>query len=315
MGTVCKRREVEILMIKKKKTKKKGLLNSPAYYTMLLPFMIPFILFTVVPIFSSLVLSFTDYDTISAPVFVGLKNYLYMITEDSAILTVLKNTLLFAVVTGPLSFVFSFLLAWLINELSHGARAFFAFLFYAPALVGGSAYLIWQTLFSGDSYGYINNILMTLGLITEPIRWFKDTNYNMIIIMVVQLWMSMGVSFLANLSGLQNVNPELYEAGAIDGIRTRWHELWYITLPSMKSILFFGAVMQIQAVFSIGPLVSILAGYPSVDNSVDTLVSYITDVGSVQYEMGYASALSVLLFGMMALFRILVGNAMKLIDE
>lgn len=298
-----------------KQKKRRGLLDGASYYWMLLPFMGLFLLFTVVPVGSSMVLSFTDYDMIATPSFVGLKNYLYMFTEDGTVFTVLKNTLLFAIITGPLSFILSFLLAWLINEFSKGVRSFFAFLFYAPALIGGSAYLIWQNMFSGDSYGYMNNILMTLGLITEPIQWFKNPEYNMIIIMIIQLWMSMGVSFLANLSGLQNVNQELYEAGALDGIRTRWHELWYITLPSMKSILFFGAVMQIQAVFSIGPLITVLAGYPSVNNSVDTLVSYISDVGGVRYEMGYASALSVVLFGLMALFRIVVGNAMKLIGE
>lgn len=302
-------------MTKSKKKKRRGLLDGPSYYLMLLPFMGLFLLFTVIPILSSIVISFTDYDMISAPSFIGLKNYLYMVTEDEIIMTVLKNTMIFAVITGPLGFVLSFLLAWLINEFPKGLRSFFAFLFYAPALVGGSAYLIWQNLFSGDSYGYMNNILMTLGIITEPILWFKDPEFNMIIIMIIQLWMSMGVSFLANLSGLQNVSQDLYEAGAIDGIRTRWHELWYITLPSMKSILFFGAVMQIQAVFSIGPLITVLAGYPSVDYSVDTLVSYISDVGGVRYDMGYAATLSVLLFGLMALFRVVVGNVMKLIEE
>lgn len=300
---------------KRKMKKRRGLLDGPSYYLMLLPFMGLFLLFTIIPILSSVVISFTDYDMISVPSFIGLKNYLYMVTEDEIIMTVLKNTMIFAVITGPLGFILSFLLAWLINEFSKGLRSFFAFLFYAPALVGGSAYLIWQNLFSSDSYGYMNNILMTLGIITEPILWFKDPKFNMIIIMIIQLWMSMGVSFLANLSGLQNVSRDLYEAGAIDGIPTRWHELWYITLPSMKSILFFGAVMQIQAVFSIGPLITVLAGYPSVDYSVDTLVSYINDVGGVRYDMGYAATLSVLLFGLMALFRVVVGNAMKLIEE
>lgn len=296
---------------RERKRKNKSFKSDYVYYLMLVPFMGLFVLFTVIPIVSSMVLSFTDYDMISTPTFVGIKNYLYMLTEDSTIFTVLKNTILFAVITGPLSYICAFLLAWLINEFRPGVRNFFSFLFYAPALVGASGYLIWQNLFSADSYGYINNFLMSLGILTEPIRWLKDPQYNMIVIMIVQLWMSMGVTFLANISGLQNVNQELYEAGAIDGIRTRWHELWYITIPSMKSILFFGAVMQIQSVFSIGPLVTVLAGYPSVNHSVDTLVSYITDVGSVSYEMGYASALSVVLFGMMALFRLVVGNVLK----
>lgn len=296
---------------RERKRKNKSFKSDYVYYLMLVPFMGLFVLFTVIPIVSSMVLSFTDYDMISTPTFVGIKNYLYMLTEDSTIFTVLKNTILFAVITGPLSYICAFLLAWLINEFRPGVRNFFSFLFYAPALVGASGYLIWQNLFSADSYGYINNFLMSLGILTEPIRWLKDPQYNMIVIMIVQLWMSMGVTFLANISGLQNVNQELYEAGAIDGIRTRWHELWYITIPSMKSILFFGAIMQIQTVFSIGPLVTVLAGYPSVNHSVDTLVSYITDVGSVSYEMGYASALSVVLFGMMALFRLVVGNVLK----
>lgn len=316
-GEVSMRANREKTDVKPKRAKKGKTLfmSGYAYYAMLLPFLVLFVLFTVVPIISSMVLSFTDYDMISLPTFVGIKNYLYMFTEDSTIFTVLKNTLLFAVITGPLSYILAFLLAWLINEFRPAVRNLFSFLFYAPALVGASGYLIWQNLFSSDSYGYINNLLISLGLITEPIRWMKDPQYNMIVIMIVQLWMSMGVTFLANLSGLQNVNEELYEAGAIDGVRTRWHELWYITLPSMKSILFFGAVMQIQAVFSIGPLVTVLAGYPSVNHSVDTLVSYITDVGSVSYEMGYAAALSVVLFGIMALFRLLVGNFLKLLEK
>ena len=301
--------------IKSKKLKSKGLLTGPAYYVMLLPFMGLFALFTLVPIASSVVLSFCDYDMISTPIFVGLQNYLHMVTEDKTIFIVLKNTLIFSVIVGPLSYVMALLLAWLINEFSHTMRTIFAFIFYTPALVGGSAYVIWQNLFSGDSYGYMNNILLSVGLITEPIIWFKDTSYNMAIIIIVQLWMSMGVTFLSNLSGLQNVDPELYEAGAIDGIKSRWHELWYVTLPSMKSILFFSAVMQIQSSFSVGPVITALAGYPSVNNSVDTLVSYISDVGSVQYEMGYAAALSVILFGMMAIFRIVVGNVMKLLGK
>lgn len=301
--------------IKSKKLKSKGLLTGPAYYVMLIPFMGLFALFTLVPIGASMVLSFFDYDMISTPIFVGLQNYMHMVTEDKTIFIVLKNTLIFSVIVGPLSYILALLLAWLINEFSHTVRTIFAFIFYTPALVGGSAYVIWQNLFSGDSYGYMNNILLSVGLITEPIIWFKDTSYNMIIVIIVQLWMSMGVTFLANLSGLQNVDAELYEAGAIDGIRSRWHELWYVTLPSMKSILFFSAVMQIQSSFSVGPVITALAGYPSVNNSVDTLVSYISDVGSVQYEMGYAAALSVVLFGMMAIFRVVVGKVMNLLGK
>ncbi len=294
---------------------KKWMNKEGLYYVMLFPFISLFVLFTVVPVLSSVILSFTDYDMISNPIFVGLENYARMFANDTILATILKNTLTFAIITGPLSYILSILLAWMINEFSSWARVILTFMFYTPALVGGTAYLIWQIAFSGDSYGYVNSMLLSLGLITDPIQWFKNPEYNMTIIIVIQLWLSMGVSFLANLSGLQNVNEEMYEAGAIDGIKNRWHELWYLTLPSMKSILLFGAVMQIQAVFSVGGIISSLAGYPSVDNSVDTLVSYIGDIGGSRYEMGYAAALSVLLFVMMMVFRLIVGNVLKLLGK
>lgn len=279
-------------------------------YALLFPFIFLFALFVLVPIISSIVLSFFEYDVVSKPIFLGLNNYIRMFTGDSTFFTVLGNTLKFAIITGPISFLLAFLLAWLINEFNPVTRGILAFLFYSPALVG-NAYFIWQIMFSGDSLGYVNNLCLSLGLIHEPIQWFRDSNYNTTVIIIVQLWMSMGVSFLANIAGLQNVNTELYEAGAIDGIRTRWHELWYITLPSMKNILLFGAVMQIQSVFSISGVIIVLAGYPSVNNSVDTLVSLISDVGTMRYEMGYAATLSVLLFGLMALTRFGVGSLLN----
>lgn len=294
--------------------KKLSISDNAWYYILILPFLLLFFLFTILPMLSSVVLSLFDYDAVSAPIFVGFKNYIRMATGDKTFITVLGNTLTFAVVTGPISFILAFLLAWMINEFKPLVRSILAFLFYAPALVG-NAYFIWQILFSGDSYGYLNNFMLSLGLITEPVQWFKDANYNMTIIMIVQLWMSMGVSFLSNIAGLQNVDTEMYEAGAIDGIRTRWHELWYITLPSMKNILLFGAVMQIQAVFSISTIVTQLAGYPSVNNSVDTLVSLITDVGTMRYEMGYASTLSVFLFLMILFVRFIVGGALNLLGK
>ncbi len=288
--------------------------ENAAFVVLLLPFMLLFFVFTILPIISSIVLSFFDYDMISKPLFCSLENYLRMFTGDKIFPIVFKNTMIMAVVTGPISFLLAFILAWVINEFSSVLRTFLAFLFYAPALVG-NAYFIWQIAFSGDSYGYVNNILLTLGLLTEPVVWLKNPDYNMIIIIIVQLWLSMGVSFLANIAGLQNVSLELYEAGAVDGIRNRWEELWYITLPSMKSILLFGAVMQIQSSFSVGAVVTALAGYPSLNNSVDTIVTYLTYIGTMRYEFGYAAAISVMLFVSMAFIRILVGNLLNLLGK
>lgn len=284
--------------------------ENASFYIMLLPFAVLFFLFTILPVLSSIGLSFFSYDMISAPKWVGLQNYLRMVVGDEVFPKTVLNTLKFAVVTGPVSFFLAFLLAWFINEFRPLVRSILAFLFYVPALTG-NAYFVWQVAFSGDSYGYVNSFLLSMSLIDEPINWFRNTDYNMTVLIIVQLWTSMGVSFLADIAGLQNVNPEMYEAGALDGIKTRWHELWYITLPSMKSILLFGAVMQIQATFSIGSIITTLAGYPSVDNSVDTIVSHLADVGTVRYEMGYAAAISVFLFLLMAVTRIVVG---KLLD-
>ena len=270
------------------------------FHILWLPFLVLFFIFTVLPILSSVVLSFTDFDAVSMPKFVGLENYFRMFTSDEVLPVSLKNTVLFAVFIGPFGFALSFFLAWIINEFGKSARSILSFLFYSPALVG-NAYYIWQILFSGDSYGYANSLLMSFGIVTEPIQWFRNEQYVFVIIVLIQLWLSMGVSFLANIAGLQNVDDELYEAGAIDGIKTRWHELWYITLPSMKSILLFGIVMQIQSAFSVSAIPMALAGYPSVNHSVDTILSHLQDVGAERFEMGYASAISVLLFALIIL--------------
>lgn len=277
---------------------------------MLAPFLIAFLVFMVIPVAASIVLSFFRFDMLSMPEFIGFDNYFRMIMEDKVFGISLANTLYFAVITGPVGFMLSFILAWFINELGPKARSVLSFLFYSPALMG-NVYFIWQVMFSGDSYGYVNSLLISLNIISEPIQWFSNPNYSMTLVIIIQLWMSMGVSFLANISGLQNVDTSLYEAAAIDGVRNRWQELWYITLPSMKNILLFSAVMQIQASFSVSGIATTLTGNPSVNYSTHTIVTHLTDVSSVRYEMGYAAAISVFLFLMMAFARIGIG---KLLD-
>ena len=292
-----------------KKTRKNILCDSDErwFLIFLLPFLSMFVLFTVIPIISSVFLSFFNFDMIRKVEFTGMTNYIRLLLNDGIFKTVVANTVLFAVITGPGGFLLSFVLAWFINEFSPFIRTVLSFLFYAPSLVGG-AYFIWQILFSSDSYGYLNSFLLSAGFITAPIAWLNNTEYVFGIIVLVQLWQSMGVSFLANISGLQNINGEMYEAGAIDGIRNRWQELWYITLPAMKHMLLFSAVMQISSAFSVSGIAIELAGYPSVEYKVDTIVSYMADVGTIRYEMGYASAMAVILFVMMAIFRWIIGK-------
>lgn len=269
---------------------------------LLIPFFVLFVVFTILPVITSMILSFFSFDMINTPKFIGFENYLRMFTLDEIFPIILKNTVVFAIITGPAGFILSFVLAWFINEFSPIVRTLLSFMFYVPSLVGNGIF-IWQVAFSSDSYGYINSFLLSIGLITEPVLWLKDATYVFGIIVAVQLWQSMGISFLANISGLQNVNDELYEAGSIDGIRNRWQELWYITLPTMKDILVFSAVMSIQSSFSAGAICTTLAGYPSAEYSADMLVQYMSDVGTARYELGYASAIAVLLFLMMTVAR------------
>ncbi len=279
-------------------------------FIMILPFLILFLLFTVIPVISSIFLSFFNYDMLNAPKFVGLQNYFRMFIDDEVFIISLLNTLKLSVVTGPLGFMLSFVLAWMINEFSAKPRTVLSFLFYSPALMG-NVYFIWQIAFSGDAYGTVNSLLMSMDLISEPVQWFQNVNYAMPLVMIVQLWMSMGISFLANIAGLQNVSASLYEAGAVDGIKNRWAELWYITLPSMKNILLFSAVMQIQSTFSISTIATTLTGSPSVNYSTETLVTHLTDVSTLRYEMGYAAAISVFLFALMAITRLFIGKLLN----
>lgn len=302
--------KVKAIQLKQKSNFKEQL----PMFLLVVPFATFFILFTVIPVLSSMLLSFTSYDMLSMPKFIGIENYMRMFVQDDVFGIVLKNTIALAIVVGPAGFMLAFLLAWLVNEFSTGLRTIFSFMFYAPSLVG-NAYFIWKIAFSGDSYGYINSMLLSIGIITEPIVWLKDPQYLFAIVIIVQLWQSMGVSFLSNISGLQNVNRDLYEAGAIDGIRNRWQELRYITLPSMSHMLLFSAVMQIQSSFSISAVAVELAGYPSVQHSVDTIVTHMSDMATVRYELGYASAIAVILFLLMAGTRFLIGKLLNMVSN
>ncbi len=297
--------------ILKKQRRRAMLQEQLPSYIMLAPFFVFFLAFLVLPIISSMVLSFTNFDMINTPSFAGLGNYLRMFLDDDMFPIVFKNTMLFAIICGPAGFFLSFVLAWFINEFSPLVRTILSFMFYAPSLAG-NVVLIWSVAFSSDSYGYINSALLSLGLITEPVTWLSTAAYIKPIVIAVQLWSSMGVSFLSNISGLQNVNNELYEAGSIDGIRNRWQELWYITLPTMKHMLLFSAVMQISSAFSISSIAIQLAGFPSVEYAADTIVSHMQDLGTIRYELGYASAVSVVLFLMMILFRLIIGKVLNM---
>ena len=263
-------------------------------YLMMLPYLILFFLFTIAPVIMSLLLSFTDFNMLEFPNWRGWQNYLDLFLEDAIFITAIKNTLIIAVIVGPGGYMLSFVLAWLINELPSVPRVIMTFVFYAPALTG--AVSIWTLIFSSDYYGWANSILMQLQIIREPITWLKDPTYILPIVIVVQLWSSLGVNFLTLIAGLKGVNREYYEAGAIDGIKNRWQELWYITLPCIKEQLLFSAVIQISNTLGVGAITTALCGFPSVSYAGHTIVNHLTDYTSVRYELGYASAIATILF-------------------
>ena len=275
-------------------------------YFLMLPFLVFFFLFTILPIGASIVLSFTRFDILNTPVFIGWDNYLRMFLEDSVFMIALKNTLEFAIITGPVSYLLCFIFAWFINDLPPLGRAFFTVVFYAPTLA--NIYFIFQYLFSADMYGFLNSVLMNIGVISEPIAWLKDTKYMLDIVIFVQLWCSLGTGFLSFVAGLQNLDPSLAEAGAIDGVRNRIQELFYITLPQMGGMLMFGAVMQIASAFAVGAISTALLGFPSVDYAGHTLVLHIQDFGNTRFELGYASAIAVVLFALMVLTKVIVNK-------
>ena len=277
-------------------------------WILIAPFIICFTLFILLPVLVSFVLSFTKFDSVQFPQFVGLQNYIDIFSNDRQFMQkVLPNTIIYAVIVGPGGYILSFLLAWVLSQLTRLPRTVLAIVFYSPSLLGSVALTtIWSVLFSGDRNGYLNNILLSMNVIDEPVTWFTSASTLMPIMIFVALWSSMGVGFLAMLSGVLNVDQELYEAAYIDGVKNRAQEIYYVTIPSTKPQLLFGAVMQIVSSFSACGVTQALAGSPSPQYAADTIVLHIADVGNTRYEMGYACAIATVLFLLMALSNFLV---------
>ena len=288
--------------------------NNKTAYFMLAPFLLLFIIFTVLPVLLSIFLSLTDFNMLELPRIVGISNFMRLFLNDEIFILACQNTLIFAAVTGPVSYILALLVAWFINELPPKIRAVVTLIFYAPS-ISGQAYLIWKTLFSSDSYGWANAVLIKYGLISEPILWFQDADYVMGLCIVVALWTSLGTAFLSFIAGFQTIDRSMYEAAAVDGIKNRWQELWYITLPTMRPQLMFGAVLSITNSFGFGAVVDALCGFPSVDYAAHTIMHHLSDYGGARYEVGYASAIAVILFVIMFSANIIIKKALSKVGE
>ncbi len=264
-----------------------------------------FITFIILPVLAAFLLSFTFFDTIQFPRLIGLANYITLLTQDDTFMKyVLPNTIQFAVIVGPGGYALAFLLAWVLAQLPKVPRTIFALILYSPSMTAGVAMaVVWKTLFSGDQTGYLNSFLMGLGVIAEPIQWLQSPQYLMPIMIIVTLWSSMGIGFLAMLAGILEINPELYEAAALDGLSSRWQEIFFITIPSMKPQMLFGAVMAIVGTFQAGAIGVTLSGSnPTPQYAGQLIVNHIEDYGFLRYEMGYAAAVSVVLLLMVLFF-------------
>jgi len=262
------------------------------------PFAVCFFAFVILPVFVAIYYSFTYFNVLEPAVFVGMNNYIRLFLEDELFLTAFKNTMIIAVITGPAGYFLCLLVAWLINELPRGLRALLTLCFYAPAI--SNVFFIWSIIFSGDQYGYINSFLLRYDFVSSPVLFLTDSKYIMPISIFIIMWVSLGASFLSFIAGLQGVDRTLYEAGAVDGVKNRWQELWFITLPSIKGQMMFAAVMSITGSFTVGGIITgLFGGAVTTDYAAWTIAHHLEDFGGVRFEMGYASAIATILFVMM----------------
>lgn len=274
-------------------------------WAFVLPYLSVFCVFTILPVLVSIFFSFTDFNMLETPSFIGMANYTRMFLQDDIFIKSIGNTFILAMVTGPLGYIICLLFAWFINELRPVARAIVTLIFYAPSISGNMA-LVWQAVFSGDAYGYLNGFLMNTGLISSPVIWLKDERYILTLVAIVALWSSLGTSFLTFIAGFQGVDKSYYEAGAIDGITNRWQELWYVTLPLMRPQMLLSAVLSITSAFGVGTIVTQLAGFPSTNYAAHTIINHLQDYGTTKYELGYASAIATILFLIMVLSNLVI---------
>ncbi len=267
-------------------------------FLMLLPYATLFSLFIAIPVAVAIGLSMTHFNVIQTPDFAGLSNYVRILTQDEIFMKyILPNTFKYSLIVGPGGYILSFMFAWMLAQIQSGPRKYLTLILYLPSMLGGVFIaVIWRTIFAGDKGGYINAMLLEWNVIQTPIQFLISPDYLMNIMIIVALWSAMGIGFLAMLAGILNVPEELYEAAYIDGIKNKFQELIYITIPSMKPQMLFGAVMAIVGAFSTGYMGVALSGAnPTPEYSGQLIYNHIEDFGFQRYEMGYAAAISVIL--------------------
>ncbi len=267
--------------------------NHKISYGLIAPFYILFITFSLLPLIASAALSFFYWNVLESPIFNGWTNYVYLFVDDALFLKALSNTLYYAIIVGPVAYILSYFLAWFINQVPDKVRPIYTLAFYAPSLTSSVAMaVVWSVMFSNDSTGYLNSLLLNLGLISEPILWTTDVNWIMPVGIIVALWSSLGTGFLSFVAGFRGVDRELYDAAAVDGVTSRFQKLLYVDIPQTMPQLLFAAVLQITSALSVG---ATLAGHPTPEDAGLTIMLHLGDYSGQRFEVGYASAIAVVL--------------------
>ena len=274
-----------------------GKMDKHAVFWLQLPFIVLFLLFIIIPTVVAFVLSFTDFNSIQSPNWVGAENYINILTNDDVFAGhALPNTIKFAIIVGVFGYILSFVLAWILAQVPRVPRTIMAAMLYLPSMTGPTMMQnVWQIIFAGDKVGYLNALLLKLDIIQTPIIWLSDSNYIMTIMIVVSLWSCMGIGFLSMLAGILNVNRELYEAAHIDGVSNRLQEVIYVTIPAIKPHMMFGAIMSLVIAFQNANIGGLLSGAnPTPGYGGQLLITHADEHAFVRYEMGYSAAISVI---------------------
>jgi oligogalacturonide transport system permease protein len=266
--------------------------NKKLGFLFVLPFVLGVLLFKAFPFVMSFALSFTQYDLIDPPQFVGLQNYQELATDDPLFVKSLGVTLLFAALAVPMRVGFALFVAHVLNHKMRGIN-FFRAAFYIPSILGGSVAtaVLWRFIFARD--GLVNLMLMKVGL--SPIAWLADERYSIWTVVLLFMW-QFGSAMVIFLAALQNVPVSLYEAAECDGASRR-QQFWKITVPLITPVIFFNMIMQMVQAFQEfnGPYM-ITEGGPL--NSTYVLSLYIYDQSFRYFNLGYGAALSWVLFAL-----------------
>ena len=271
--------------------------NGPGYL-FLLPWFIGFFGLTIAPILSSLYLSFTNFDMLTPPQWVGMDNYVRMFTNDPKFYQSMRVTLLFVAFSVPLKLAFALAVALLLNRGMKGLPIYRA-VFYLPSLLGASVAIavLWRTLFAGD--GLVNQGLALIGI--QGPAWISNPRYSLWTLVALAVW-QFGSPMIIFLAGLRQIPQDVYEAASLEGAG-RWRIFWKITLPLLTPVVFFNAIIQtIEGFKSFTPAFIISGGTGNPVNSTLFYTLYLYQEAFGFFRMGYASALAWVLLIIVAVF-------------